>query len=188
MDWAEIGRAVYNFLAGLLAAPPSAAGQSYTVVKPISETGYSVLAEETVIRSRLVARARNTLGIQYVWGGKDKDGRIETLPEGLDCSGEISLVYSQESYFTKQLPHGAENQFNFCKQEHAPLPGDLGFLKFISEKTGALRWHVGMLTDVGTVIHASHGAGKVIEESSDKFMARAGWIGWRSHPNFAQQA
>ena len=146
------------------------------------------ITRESEVRGRIEARARNLLGIRYVLGAEDADLRIETRPPALDCSEAVELAYSQEAFFTHKMPDGAVNQHVFCQKVIDPQQADLGFMRYWSDKSKKVVWHVGILTSKGTVIHASGSRGEVVEDRRSVFASHHGFIGWGRHPEFKPEA
>lgn len=143
---------------------------------------------ESAVRDRIEARARNLLGIRYILGAEDTDLKIETRPAALDCSEAVELAYSQEAFFTKPMPDGAANQSKFCQRVIGPKQSDLGFMRYWSDKSKKVVWHVGILTSKDTVIHASGSRGEVVEDRRSVFASHHGFIGWGRHPEFKPEA
>jgi hypothetical protein len=98
----------------------------------------------------LVKGAREFLGTPYVWGG--------TSMSGADCSGSMQSIFRQ---FGVSLPRLAHDQANVGQRiaKNQLRPGDL---MFFNTGQGADH-HVGMYAGDGKVIHASSGAGRVVE-------------------------
>ena len=180
----DLARFAYNFLLKHLSKPTSS-GVSVGIAVPLG-SGYSRHDDEKAVRLRVVARMRNLLGIPYLLGAEDADLKIETRPAAIDCSEAIELAYAQEAYFTRKMPDGARYQEAFCKGIGDPLPADLGFLHYISPRTGKQVWHVGMFTERETVIHASASRGEVVEDRVAVFTSHKGFLGWGRHPEFLQ--
>lgn len=116
-------------------------------------------------RQQIVAKAREFLGITYVWGG--------TSPRGLDCSGLSYLVYKLNGI---ELPRVSWLQFRAAigrsvDKSHLQH-GDLVF--FTTYKQGPS--HVGIYIGRNQFIHASPTQGVTISDLDDPYF-RARYIG-----------
>lgn len=92
----------------------------------------------------IVAKAKQYLGVPYVWGG--------TSPSGFDCSGFTQYVmracgYSINRTATDQLSNGTRVSYSDLK------PGDLVFFER-TYNTSAPASHVGIYIGGGQFIHA----------------------------------
>jgi cell wall-associated NlpC family hydrolase len=99
----------------------------------------------------VVERARELLGVPYVWGGAS--------PHGIDCSGLVRLAWgragvvlprdsSDQADATDRVPHGAERV------------GDLYFFA----RPGRRVHHVGIVTGPRRMLHACYTKRIVVEE------------------------
>lgn len=103
--------------------------------------------------SKIIASAYDKMGSTYVYGSTG-DG-------GFDCSGLVYAIYKDELGI--KLPRSSSEQSGFGKQVDRSdlIEGDLIFFN----TTGSGVSHVGIYIGGGRFIHASSGAGKVIESS-----------------------
>ncbi|WP_369901830.1 NlpC/P60 family protein [Bacillus manliponensis] len=86
--------------------------------------------------SGVVAKARQYIGVPYVWGGAS--------PSGFDCSGFISYVYG----VGRQTAAGF---YSSATKVSSPQPGDLVFFANTYKKGIS---HIGIVVGDGTMIHA----------------------------------
>ena len=104
-----------------------------------------------------VSRARESIGIKYVFGGNDP-------LRGLDCSALIKHVLSA---FDISLPRTAQEQARIGraipKDRTQMKPGDL-----LTFGKGARITHIGMYVGEGRFIHASTTRKQVIESTLDQ--------------------
>jgi cell wall-associated NlpC family hydrolase len=99
---------------------------------------------------RLVAEAKNYLGVSYVYGG--------TSPSGFDCSGFVYYVYRQCGYSITRTATSQNSDGTYVSRENLQ-PGDI-VIFYNSAKTAI--GHCGMYIGNGQFIHASSGSGKVV--------------------------
>jgi cell wall-associated NlpC family hydrolase len=99
---------------------------------------------------RLVAEAKNYLGVSYVYGG--------TSPSGFDCSGFVYYVYRQCGYSITRTATSQNSDGTYVARENLQ-PGDI-VIFYNSAKTAI--GHCGMYIGNGQFIHASSGSGKVV--------------------------
>ena len=138
-------------LAGVYAMPAQAQshGKALDEAKPFSALSASVHS----FRDSLVSVARAQVGTRYIRGG--------TSPEnGFDCSGLVRYVMAS---FKVNMPRTARLQAKtglaIVRDQARLRPGDL--LTFGKSARGAS--HVGIYIGGGRYVHASSGAGRVIE-------------------------
>lgn len=138
-------------LASVCAMPAQAQshGKALDEAKPFSALSESVHS----FRDSLVAVARAQVGTRYIRGG--------TSPEhGFDCSGLVRYVMAS---FKVNMPRTARLQATtglaVVREQSRLRPGDL--LTFGKSARGAS--HVGIYIGGGRYVHASSGAGRVIE-------------------------
>ena len=109
-------------------------------------------------RDSLVEVARAQVGTKYVRGGQSPD-------RGFDCSGLVKYVMAA---LNVSLPRTARQQATtglaVLPDTTHLRPGDL--LTFGKSKRGAS--HVGIYIGNGRYVHASSGAGRVIESDLDR--------------------
>jgi cell wall-associated NlpC family hydrolase len=121
--------------------------------KPFTKWSESVHS----FRDSLVTVARAQIGTRYVLGG--------TTPNGFDCSGLVKYVMAA---LKVELPRTAAQQARIgdeiSRDPSRLRPGDL--LTFGKGKKGAS--HIGIYIGDGRYIHASSGAGRVIESDLNR--------------------
>jgi cell wall-associated NlpC family hydrolase len=132
--------------------------------KPFAKWSESVHS----VRDSLVSVARAQVGTRYVFGGTTPTG-------GFDCSGLVKYVMAA---MRVELPRTAAQQARVgsevSRDQSRLRPGDL--LTFGKGKRGVS--HIGIYVGEGRYIHASPGAGRVIE--SDLSRTRSPLIrAWR---------
>lgn len=145
----------YALLACALVLACSAAaraqGPAAETDAPRPFTAFSASAH--ALRDSVVQRARAQIGRRYVRGGQSPD-------RGFDCSGLVRYVMSGVKF---TMPRTANQQASLGEsvaRDTAHLrPGDL--LTFGKSRHGIS--HVGIYVGNGRYIHASSGAGRVIE-------------------------
>jgi cell wall-associated NlpC family hydrolase len=100
-----------------------------------------VLTHYDSLRLRIIDKAKEHIGVNYMYGRADKNG--------FDCSGYVQFVYSQLGY---TLPRSSYEQFNASKQlkEHDAKPGDLVFFT----TRGTRISHVGIYLGNNAFIHS----------------------------------
>jgi cell wall-associated NlpC family hydrolase len=121
------------FLASLAAAGPAADG-----FVPIDGGGFVPAAHLAAAPGDAVAQAERFLGTPYLWGGRSA--------AGIDCSALVQLALAAAG---SEAPRDSDMQAALLGEpvpEDAPLlRGDLVFWK----------GHVGLMMDVGTLVHAN---------------------------------
>lgn len=146
----------------VLACATRAAGQAVPLpdppqadaAKPFAAWSHSVHS----LRDSLVSIARAQVGTRYIRGG--------TTPEsGFDCSGLVRYVMSA---LHVSLPRTAAQQARsglaVARDTVGLRPGDL--LTFGKGRRGVS--HIGIYIGGGRYVHASSGAGRVIESTIDR--------------------
>lgn len=114
-------------------------------------------AREDAARDSVVALAKAQLGRRYILGGERPD-------DGFDCSGLIRYIMSG---LELRLPRTAALQALIGKE----IPKDTERLKpgdLLTFGKGSRITHIGIYIGNGRYIHASSGAGKVVESHLDR--------------------
>lgn len=115
-----------------------------------SGTGSSSASSEG---ARIVAQAKNYLGVPYVYGG--------TSPSGFDCSGFVYYVYRQCGYSITRTATAQNGNGSFVSRDSLQ-PGDI-VIFYNSAMSGI--GHSGIYIGDNQFIHASSGSGKVVISS-----------------------
>jgi len=172
--WIELWKMIEGWLRDTSVDP----GGDYStgVSKKIGWTGYDRGTEEREQRAAVVASMRADLGDSYKFGVEVAKGEESDL---WDCSEKVQDAYSDAG---KEMPDGAQYQYNFCRPVVSDKPGDLGFLWSDERKVIG---HVMVFTGDGTVIHAVGGRG-VVEDDAGRWTGHARFRGIRRHPDFAR--
>jgi len=143
-------------------------GAAPTAASPAAET--ATPAPASVLRDSIVALARAQLGTRYVLGG--------TTPErGFDCSGLIRYIAQA---LRLDVPRTANEQSRagsaVARDVSRLRPGDL-----LTFGSGSRISHIGIYVGDGRFIHASTGAGRVVEARLDRKPGRGikPWLGVR---------
>ncbi len=125
------------------------ATQKATAKAPASTPKATATSTTSGTASKIIATAKNYLGVPYVWGGSS--------PSGFDCSGFIHYVYNKHGI---SLPRVSADQYKAgtSVSKSNLRPGDLIF--FETYKPGPS--HVGIYLGNNQFIHASSGAKKVM--------------------------
>jgi cell wall-associated NlpC family hydrolase len=155
--------------AGLLLAPATLAAQQARTQTPPPAAAAQRSARATARRDSVVQLARQQLGIRYIFGG--------TTRSGFDCSGFLKYLMRAMGY---ELPRTAAEQAQVGREvprDPSQLrPGDI-----LTFGQGGRVTHVGMYIGNGRFIHASTGAGRIVEANLDRpasHLVRA-WYGVR---------
>ncbi|WP_462412947.1 C40 family peptidase [Neobacillus sp. Marseille-QA0830] len=131
-------------------AAATSAAKTASVAASSAPTVAPVSAASPEAASKLIAYAKQFLGVPYVWGG--------STPSGFDCSGFTSYVFRNAVGIS--LPRVSSSQQNFGTK--IPLsqvqPGDLVF-------RGSPAYHVGIYIGGGQYIHAPQ-TGDVVKIAS----------------------
>ena len=114
-------------------------------------------------RKKIIRESQKWLGIPYKYGGNSMD-------EGVDCSGMVTMVYLNA--LNRKLPRNSLAQSEFCEELKAKQvrPGDLAF--FATGKDPDRISHVGIMLDDDNFIHSSTSKGVVISQLSAPYWTR----------------
>lgn len=125
-----------------------------------------------VLNSNMVtAKARQYLGIPYVWGGKDPS-------TGLDCSGFVNAVYSGLGVRTlngnvgEQWSNGGGVRFT---DQNMAQPGDVVFFGNMNDPN---HQHVGIYIGNGMMIDSPHTGARVQLDAVAGFSSSMGLVGF----------
>lgn len=149
------------------------AGTNYKLLKeeksrhyielPNGERGWigtqkTVFTGTQTLRDKIVASAKQFLGVKYVWGG--------TSSQGIDCSGLTYTVYKVNNI---QLPRNSTPQYEISRkiQRSQLRPGDLVFFQTIAKGPS----HVGIFIGGNEFIHAGL-EGVVIATLDEPYFAK----------------
>ena len=148
-EWAAAAAA-----AGLSQDAPGSAPPPPTALQ-VARAGFSP-AGGTAAESAVVAKARELLGVPYLWGGTDPS-------KGLDCSGFVQLVYKSQGI---DLPRVSSQQATAGRAVSSlaeARPGDLLFFDYSPSRPGID--HVGIYLGEGQMIAAPQ-PGEVVKIQS----------------------
>ncbi|HET7461693.1 MAG TPA: C40 family peptidase [Longimicrobium sp.] len=159
--------------AGLLMAPAALHAQDARRAESPRPSVTSTTAVNTAPsqarRDSAVTLARRLLGRRYRFGG--------TTPDGFDCSGFTKYLMRALGY---ELPRTAAQQAQVGREvprdPRLLRPGDL-----LTFGRGGRVTHIGMYIGNGRFVHASTGAGRIVEADLDRtpsHLVRA-WYGVR---------
>lgn len=111
----------------------------------------------SVLRQRIIAEAKQHIGVPYLWGGN--------TPEGFDCSGFTRYVLNKCGI---SLPRTTTEQYQSGSyiSKAALLPGDLVFLANTYRQGIS---HVGIYLGNNQMIHASSSKGVTISNLSSSY-------------------
>lgn len=129
---------------------------------PINSDSGSGSSSSSSKGEAIVAKAKQYLGVPYVWGGSS--------PSGFDCSGFTQYVmracgYSINRTASAQLSNGTSVSYSKLK------PGDLVFFKN-TYTTSAPASHVGIYVGDGKFIHAGNSGIEITSLSNDYYASR----------------
>lgn len=102
------------------------------------------LIESQYTREQIVEKAKEYLGVPYVWGG--------FTPLGFDCSGLVQYVYKQFGITLERTTYYQVHQGQIADRNNL-LPGDLIFFTTNEESPNDIS-HVGMYVGDDMFIHA----------------------------------
>ena len=111
------------------------------------------LVADGTLGGRIVAFAKQYLGVPYVWAGAS--------PSGFDCSGFVSYVFKSFGYSTMRTAEDIYCNNGSSVSRENLQPGDAVFFASSSQAIG----HTGIYIGGGQFIHASSGSGRVIISS-----------------------
>lgn len=115
----------------------------------------------TATADKIIATARNYIGVPYVWGG--------TSPSGFDCSGFVYYVFKQHGITLNRTTATQYSHGTYVSKSNLQ-PGDLVF--FQNTYTTGIS-HIGIYIGSGQFIHASSSKGVTISSLSNSY--------WSSH-------
>ncbi len=127
-------------------------GSEGYVFKTYLTTG-SVSSSSSGEGGRIVAAAKQYLGVPYVYGG--------TSPSGFDCSGFVYYVYRQCGYSITRTATAQNGNGRYVSRDSLQ-PGDI--IIFYNSAMSAIG-HAGIYIGDGQFIHASSGSGSVVISS-----------------------
>ena len=110
--------------------------------------------------SKIVATAKQYIGVPYVWGGSS--------PSGFDCSGFTQYVFNKHGI---ALPRTTDQQYkvgSYVSRSNLKA-GDLVFLQNTYREGIS---HVGIYVGDGKMIHASSSKGIVISDLSSSYYTK----------------
>ena len=116
---------------------------------------------------QVLGRAREELGVAYVWGG--------TTHAGFDCSGLLQRVFRDSTGVLLPRHTGDQRHVGARVVAGGVRAGDLVFAAPRAQKVG----HVLLMTSASTVLHACRTENRVIEESLVDNALRYQHQGWR---------
>lgn len=112
------------------------------------------------LASRIIATAKQYIGVPYVWGG--------STPKGFDCSGFVQYVFAAHGI---PLPRVSKQQWTVgtAVSKSDLQPGDLVF--FNTDGSGVS--HLGIYMGADQFIHASSSKGVTISSLSNSYWRNA---------------
>ncbi|MHB8063346.1 MAG: C40 family peptidase [Ruminiclostridium sp.] len=166
----KVGYVVTKFVTSTSAVaetPNTTAKNPKTTVKTSRSTTAETLdvSDDSAI-SKVIAYAKEYVGVQYVYGGKS--------PKGFDCSGFVGYVYK---HFGIKLNSSAASMYSDGTKvsKSALRAGDLLFFDASSRKASGTIDHVGIYLGGDLFIHASSSNDEVRIQSLSEY--RGTYIG-----------
>ncbi len=154
----------WGLLACLVALYGSFSGGALLAVRETAEIATN--SYDPANGRKIVRRARQYLGLEYVWGG--------TTTSGFDCSGFTRYIYGSVGY---RIPRNAVAQFRLMTPVDEPGMGDLVFFKTGGD--GAVS-HVGIFVGNRTFIHSPRPGHSIRHDSLDTPYWKDAYIGART--------
>lgn len=112
----------------------------------------------------MVGAARSFIGSKYVWGGESRGGT--------DCSGMVCAIAKEAGI---ALPRMTAHDMFASRSLITLGPKDTlqaGDLLFFRTSNSSRITHVAVYTGRGTIIHASSGRGRVVEDKVSDYWAQ----------------
>jgi|WetSurMetagenome_2_1015567.scaffolds.fasta_scaffold04144_8 hypothetical protein len=136
-------------------------------VKTDSIPTMSMLTGRDTLRSMIIDKAKQYLGVNYRYGHSDANG--------FDCSGYVKFVYGQFGY---TLPHSSYAQYSQGKplKKQNARPGDLVFFAIKGHKIS----HVGIYIGDNSFIHSPSQGRQVCIDTLDSDYYRRHLAGFRA--------
>lgn len=128
----------------------------------------SALKQTTAaLASKIVATAKNYLGVPYVWGGQS--------PSGFDCSGFVQYVFQRHGVSLNRTVRTQYTQGTTVSKQSLKA----GDLVFFQNTSGSGLSHIGIYIGNDQFIHASSSKGVMVSSLSNSY--------WLSHYHSAKR-